>query len=45
MNAFTPITPMVGADVDPKLAWLARAAARFQLVEAVAARTARRPQS
>jgi hypothetical protein len=34
MNAFTPITPMVGLDVDPKLAFLARAATRFELVEA-----------
>src|SRR5262249_41015427 len=33
MNAFTPITPMIGVDVDPKLAFLARAAARFELVQ------------
>jgi hypothetical protein len=35
MNAFTPITPMTKVGkVDPKLAWLACAAARFELVEA-----------
>jgi hypothetical protein len=34
MNAFTPIEPMVDAGIDPKLAWLACAAARFELVEA-----------
>lgn len=34
MNAITPITPVVAVEIDPKLAWLARASARFQLVEA-----------
>ena len=34
MNAFTPVEPMVDAGIDPKLAWLACAAARFELVEA-----------
>ena len=35
MNDFTPIVPMVEVGkVDPKLAFLARAAVRFQLVEA-----------
>lgn len=34
MNALTPITPMIDAGVHPKLAWLACAAARFELVRA-----------
>jgi hypothetical protein len=35
MNAFTPIVPLVEAGkADPKLAFLTRAAARFELVEA-----------
>jgi hypothetical protein len=35
MNAFTPITPSVAVvKVDPRLAFLARAAARFELVKA-----------
>jgi hypothetical protein len=34
MNALTPIAPMVGTDVDSKLVFLSRAAARLELVEA-----------
>ena len=33
MNAITPVTPMVEVELDPKLAFLARAAARFELVQ------------
>ena len=34
MNAFTPIVPLVGADVDPKLVFLHRVHARLMLFEA-----------